>query len=57
MTSSGFLKLVVTLWGDHWQRPCLDLLAEHRHRYSRQQLWNWKKGHRRVPEFIEMILT
>ena len=44
------------LWGDHWQQPCLVLLAHHGHRYSRQQLYNWKTGKRRVPEYIEKIL-
>jgi hypothetical protein len=27
------------------------------HRYSRQQLWNWKKGNRVVPEHVELILA
>jgi hypothetical protein len=35
----------------------LQLLAKHGHRYSRQQLWNFKTGNRRVPEHVELILT
>jgi hypothetical protein len=31
-------------------------MAEYGHQYSRQQLWNWKKGNRRVPEHVERIL-
>jgi hypothetical protein len=57
MKDAAFLKLVVALWGDHWQRPCLALLAQHGHRYSRQQLYNWKTGKRRVPEHVELILA
>jgi hypothetical protein len=44
------------LWGDHWQKPCRELLARHGHRYSGQQLWNWKAG-KVVPEHVELILT
>jgi hypothetical protein len=33
------------------------LLAKHGHRYSRQQLWNWKTGNSPVPEHIELILA
>jgi len=50
------MKLVVALWGDHWQKLCQALLARHGHRYSRQQLWNWKAGKRKVPEHVEKIL-
>jgi hypothetical protein len=57
MTSSAFLKLVVALWGDHWQHPCLELLAQHGHHPTRQTLWNWKTGNSPVPEHVEMILT
>jgi hypothetical protein len=32
------------------------LLARHGHTYSRQQLWNFKTGNRRVPEHVELIL-
>jgi hypothetical protein len=56
MTPASFIRTVLILWGDHWQQPCRDLLAEHDHRYSRQQLWNWKTGNRRVPEHVELIL-
>jgi hypothetical protein len=56
MTPAAFLRTVLTLWGDHWQQPCQALLAKHGHRYSRQQLWNWKTGNRRVPEHVELIL-
>ena len=51
-----FSKLVVALWGDHWQQPCLELLAQHGHRYTRQTLWNWKTGKSPVPEHVELIL-
>jgi hypothetical protein len=57
MTHSAFLKLVVSLWGDHWQKPCLELLARHGHRYSRQQLRNWKTGNSPVQEHVEIILA
>jgi hypothetical protein len=56
MTPTAFLRTVFFLWGDHWQKPCLELLARHGFRYSRQQLRNWKNGDRRVPEYIEEIL-
>jgi hypothetical protein len=52
-----FSKLVVVLWGDHWQQPCLQLLVKHGHRYTRQQLWNWKTGNSLVPEHVELILV
>jgi hypothetical protein len=45
------------LWGDHWQQPCRELLAEHGHRYSRQQLWNLKTDNSPVPEHVELILA
>ena len=57
MTAAAFLKLVVALWGDHWQQPCMQLLANHGHDYSRQQLWNWKTGNSPVPEHVELILA
>lgn len=47
---------VMALWGDYWQQPCQALLARHGHRYSRQQLWNYKTGNRPVPEHLELIL-
>jgi hypothetical protein len=56
MTSAAFLKLVVALWGNHWQQPYLRLLGEHGHRYTRQTLWNWKTGKTPVPEHVEVIL-
>lgn len=56
MNNTAFLKLVVALWGDHWQQPCMELLAKHGHHYGRQQLWNWKKGNSPVPEYVELIL-
>ena len=56
MTPAAFHKLVVALWGDHWQQPCLQLLAKHGHRYSRQQLWNFKTANSSVPEHVELIL-
>jgi hypothetical protein len=56
MTPATFLRTVMSLWGDHWQQPCLQLLAQHGHRYSRQQLWNWKTGNRTVPEDVGLIL-
>ncbi|MFO0892066.1 MAG: hypothetical protein U0790_23380 [Isosphaeraceae bacterium] len=57
MTAAFLLRTVLMLWGDHWQQPCLALLAKHGHRYTRQTLWNWKTGKTPVPEFIEVILT
>ena len=57
MTHAVFLRAVLALWGDHWQQPLDDLLKQHGHTYSRQQLRNWKNGDRRVPEQIELILT
>jgi hypothetical protein len=56
MTNAVFLKLVVAIWGDHWQKPCLELLARHGHRLTRQTLWNWKAGKTLVPEYVEKIL-
>lgn len=56
MTPAAFLRTALMLWGDHWQQPCLQLLARHGHRYSRQQLWNFKTGNWRVPEHVELIL-
>ncbi|MHC5536707.1 hypothetical protein ACYOEI_00350 [Singulisphaera rosea] len=56
MTPEAFIQAVLTLYGDHWQKPLQALLAEHGHVYCRQQLWNWKKGHRRVPEHVEELL-
>ena len=56
MTNLTFMRVVLGLYGDHWQKPLQALLAEHGHVYSRQQLWNWKKGNRNVPEHVELIL-
>jgi hypothetical protein len=57
MIPASFLRTVISLWDDHWQQPCLALLAEHGHRYSRQQLWNWKRGNSPVPEHVALILN
>jgi len=57
MTPGAFLRAVIALWSDHWQQPCLQLLAKHGHAYSRQQLWNWKTGNSPVPEHVELILA
>ena len=57
MKDAAFLKLVVALWGDHWQQPCRELLARHGHRPTRQTLWNWKTGRTSVPEHVEIILA
>ncbi|HEV3167529.1 MAG TPA: hypothetical protein VGZ22_26210, partial [Isosphaeraceae bacterium] len=46
----------LTLWGDHWIQPCQALLARHGHHPARQTLWNWKKGAKPVPEYVELIL-
>lgn len=51
-----FIRTVLLLWGDHWQKPCLAFLAKHGHHYTRQTLWNWKTGKRRVPEHVEELL-
>lgn len=51
-----FLRTVLTLWGDHWQQPCLAFLAEHGYQYSRKTLWAYKTGNRRVPEHVEKLL-
>lgn len=56
MTPARFLRTVLLVWGDHWQQPCLAYLASHGHQYSRQQLWNWKTGKRRVPGHIADLL-
>jgi hypothetical protein len=56
LTPAAFLRTVLALWGDHWQQPCLELLARHGYNYTRQQLWNFKTGNRRVPEHVEKIL-
>jgi hypothetical protein len=56
MTPAAFLRTVLALWGDHWQKPCLELLAQHGHHLTRQTLWNWKTGKSPVPEYIEKIL-
>jgi hypothetical protein len=56
MTPAAFLRTVLALWGDHWQQPCLELLANHGHHPTRQTLWNWKTGNSPVPEYIEKIL-
>jgi hypothetical protein len=57
VTPTAFLRTVLSLWGDHWQQPCIAYLAQHGHRYSRQQLWNWKTGNSPVPESVELILA
>jgi hypothetical protein len=57
VTPAAFLRTVVILWGDHWQKPCRELLARHGHRYSRQQLWNWKTGNSPVSKHVELILA
>jgi hypothetical protein len=56
MTPARFLRTVVLLWGDHWIKPCQSLLSKHGHSYSRQQLWNFKKGNSPVPEHVEVLL-
>ena len=48
---------MLSLYGNHWQKPLQALLATHGHRYSRQQLWNWKMGNRNVPEHVDLILV
>jgi hypothetical protein len=57
MTPAAFLRTVLPLWGDHWQQPCLALLAQHGHHPTRQTLWNWKTGKTPVPEHVEVILV
>lgn len=56
MTPARFLRIVLTLWGDHWQQPCLAFLAEHGHCYSRKTLWAYKTGNRRIPKHVEELL-
>jgi hypothetical protein len=56
MTPARFLRIVLQLYGDHWQQPCLALLAQHGHRCTRQTLWNWKTGQTPVPERATDIL-
>jgi hypothetical protein len=56
MTFAAFFRMVLALWGDRWQQPCLELLAQHGHRYTRQTLWNWKTENRPVPEHFKLIL-
>jgi hypothetical protein len=57
MPPAAFLRTVLALWGDHWRQPCLQLLGKHGHRYSRQQLYNWKTGNSPVPEYVELLLA
>jgi hypothetical protein len=57
MTPASFLRTVLFLWGDHWQQPCLQLLAKHGHHLTRQTLWNWKTGKTTVPEYVDVILA
>jgi hypothetical protein len=57
MTPAAFLRTAFLLWGDHWQQPCLALLAEHGHHLTRQTLYNWKTGKTLVPEYVEVILA
>lgn len=56
MTPARFLRIVLHLFGDHWQKPLAALLASHGHRYSRQTLYNWKTGKHPVPEPVAVIL-
>jgi hypothetical protein len=55
MKTAQFNRLVVALWGDHWQPPCLAFLAQHGHVFTRQTLWNWKKGRTQVPDDIAAL--
>lgn len=57
MTAAAFYKLVLTLWGEQWRPRLTALLAEHGHTQTRQTLWNWQKGNRRVPEHVKELLT
>lgn len=56
MTSSPFLRTILLLYGDHWQKPLRALLASHGHRYSRQTLYNWKTGKHAVPKHVAELL-
>jgi hypothetical protein len=56
MTPARFLRIVLLLYGDHWQKPLSALLASHGYRYTRQTLWNWKTGKSPVPEPVAVIL-
>jgi hypothetical protein len=57
MTPVAFLRTVVSLWGCHWQQPCLQLLAEHGHHPTQQLRWNWTTGKTPVwrVDFVEEV--
>lgn len=56
MTSVHFNTLVLSLWGEDWQRGLDDLLRKHGHRYTRQTYYNWRKGKHPVPEPVAVVL-
>lgn len=56
MTPAAFLRIVTTLWGDHWQKPCQIYLAEKGYPRTRQALWNYKKGERKIDPEIAAAL-
>lgn len=56
MTNAQFLRTVMLLYGDHWQKPFAALLAQHGFTYTRQTFWNWKKGNTPVPSQVAGVL-
>ena len=56
MSAAEFYKLVLALWGEDWRPRLRALLAKRGHSYSRQSLWNWRKGKAPVPEPVAVIL-
>lgn len=56
MTAAAFYRLVLALWGEQWRPQLTALLTEHGHTQTRQTLWNWQKGNRRVPQHVEDVL-
>ncbi len=56
MTAAAFYKLALALWGEDWRPRLAALLAEHGHHQTRQTVWNWRKGHRAVPQHVADIL-
>jgi hypothetical protein len=60
MTPAQFHKSVTQLWGKDWRPHLRELLAEHGHRYTYHAARNtflfWRKGERRVPEWVGVIL-
>lgn len=57
MSCDAFYKLVLALWGEDWRPRLLAILAKHGHHFTRQTLWNWRKGKTPVPDPVVVILN